>query len=79
MRNLKIEYNGKTNQYIPSLLDVFSHFHWLVLLQSKHSRRVKSGLKKIFDGTETLGHFKVIDEKNFMVKSKYFAKKERLK
>ena len=49
MRNVKIEYNGKTYQYILSLLDIFSRFHWLLPLQSKHSNRVKSELKKIFD------------------------------
>ena len=35
--------------HILPLLDVLSRFHWLVPLQSKHSRKVKSELKKIFD------------------------------
>ena len=48
MKSQPVEYQGKTCGYILSLLDIFSRFHWLCPLQTKHSRGVKENIKKIF-------------------------------
>ena len=37
MKNMEVVYKGKTYKYILSFLDVFSQFHWLYPLESKHS------------------------------------------
>ena len=47
MCNMAVMYNGKTYKYILSLLDIFSRFHWLCPLESKHSNAIKKELKKI--------------------------------
>ena len=47
MKSQAIQCQGKTYRYILSLLDVFSRFHWLCLLQTNHSRGVKENIKKI--------------------------------
>ena len=49
MKSQKVEYKGKTYKYVLSLLDVFSRFHWLSPLLSKHSKEVEMELEKIFD------------------------------
>ena len=79
MRNLKIEYNGKTYQYICSVLDVFSRFHWLVLVQSKHSRKVKSKLKKIFDENGNPRTLQGDGGKEFLGEVKTFSKKTEIR
>lgn len=48
MKSMSVVYEGKTYKYIFSLLDVFSRFHWLRPLTSKHSSGVKRELKKIY-------------------------------
>ena len=48
MNKMSVIYKGKTCKYIFSLLDVFSRFHWLRSLESKHSSGVKRELKKIY-------------------------------
>ena len=48
MKSQPVEYQGKTCGYILSLLDIFSRFHWLCPLQTKHSRGVKENIKKVF-------------------------------
>ena len=48
MKNMAVVYKGKTYKYILSLLDVFSRFHWLYPLESKHSSGIKKKLKKIY-------------------------------
>ena len=48
MKSQALQFQGKTDRYILSLLDVFSRFHWLCPLQAKHSCRVKENIKKIF-------------------------------
>ena len=48
MKNMAVVYKGKTHKYILSLLDVFSQFHWLYPLESKHSSGTKKKLKKIY-------------------------------
>ena len=48
MKKMAVVYKGKSDQYILSLLDVFSRFHWLYSLKSKHSSGVKKKLKKIY-------------------------------
>ena len=48
MKNMAVVYKGKTYKYILSFLDVFSRFHWLYPLESKHSSGVKKKLKKIY-------------------------------
>ena len=46
--NMAVTYNGKTYNYILSLLDIFSRFHWLCPLESKHSNSVTNELKRIY-------------------------------
>ena len=41
MTGMKVNYKGKTDKYILSLLDIFSRFHWLVPLERKYSKIVK--------------------------------------
>ena len=48
MRGTSVNCKGKTYKYILSLLDVFSRFHWLCPLESKHSIGIKKKLKKIY-------------------------------
>lgn len=48
MKKQKIAHKGKTYRYVLSLLDVFSRFHWLYPLTSKHSANVARELKNIY-------------------------------
>ena len=73
-----MEYNGKPYQYILSLFDVFSRFHWLVPLQSKHLRRVNSELKKIFDQHGNPRALQSDREKEFYGELKTFCKKRKI-
>lgn len=49
MQKQKISHHGRTYKYILSLMDVFSRFHWLCPLETKHSQGIKHELKKIYD------------------------------
>ena len=55
MHGEAVEYQGKTYRYIMSLLDVFSRFHWLHPLQTKHPLGVKEYMKKIYEFHGTPG------------------------
>ena len=48
MRNQLIEYENKVYQYILSIMDVFSRFHWLIPLERKFPRHIKLYLEKLF-------------------------------
>lgn len=48
MKGTSVNYEGKTYRYILSLLDIFSRFHWLCPLESKHSIGIKNKLKQIY-------------------------------
>ena len=47
-RNQLIEHENKVYQYILSIMDVFSRFHWLIPLERKFPRHIKPHLKKHF-------------------------------
>ena len=48
MKNMQVEYKGKTYRYILSLMDLFSRFHWLAPLERKKSSLVKKELQRIY-------------------------------
>ena len=48
MQRLRTIYKGKTYKYVPSILDVFSRYHWLVPLQTKKSSHVARELVRIY-------------------------------
>ena len=48
MNKMLVIYKDKTYKYIFSLFDVFSRFHWLRPLNSKHGSRVKREMKKMY-------------------------------
>ena len=48
MRNQLTEYKNKVYQYILSIVDVFSRFHWLLSLERKFLSYVKSHLENFF-------------------------------
>ena len=48
MRRERIEYQGVTYRYTLSLLDVFSRYHWLAPLSSKHSISVAREIEQIY-------------------------------
>ena len=75
IRGEAVEYQGKTYRYIKSLLDVFSRFHWLYHLQTKHSRGVKEYMKKFMKSMVPREHFSQITEKNLKNMSKDSIKK----
>ena len=49
LSNMRITLNGKTYRYILSLMDVFSRYHWLRPLETKHPSRIAYYLKKIYN------------------------------
>ena len=49
MKSMKVEYKGKCYQYIFSLMDIFSQFHWLAPLTRKKSSHVKKELQRIYE------------------------------
>ena len=49
MKAMPCDYMGKTYRYILSLVDLFSRFHWLAPLETKHSSSVAKELAKIYD------------------------------
>ena len=49
LSNMRITLNGKTYRYILSLMDVFSRYHWLRALETKHPSRIAYYLKKIYN------------------------------
>lgn len=48
MMKTKIEYKGKVQKYILSILDFFFPFHWLALLESKLTIEMKNKLEQIY-------------------------------
>ena len=79
MRGEAVEYQGKTYRYIMSLLDVFSRFHWLYPLQTKHSRGVKEYMKKIYEVHGTPGTLQSDNGKEFKGYVKRFCQKNKIK
>ena len=49
MKSQQVEYQGRKYRYAFSILDVFSQYHWLAPLTSKHATKVAIELKKIYD------------------------------
>ena len=49
MKSQQVEYRGRQYRYVLSTLDVFSFYHWLAPLTSKHATTVAFELKKIYD------------------------------
>ena len=48
MRKLRVKPEGKTYRYIVFLMDIFSRFHRLALLESKSSQEAKKRLEEIY-------------------------------
>ena len=48
LSNMKVTYRGKTFRYILSLMDVFSRYHWLRPLESKHPSAIAHHLNEIY-------------------------------
>ena len=70
MRGEVVEFQGKTYSYIISLLDVFSHFHWLYSLQTKHSPGVKEYKKRCMASMVSREHSSQKTENNLKERSK---------
>ena len=66
MRRLKIEYKGILYRYVLSLMDIFSRFHWLVALSTKHAKIFRNELEKITLTMVVLKSFKLILEESFL-------------
>ena len=49
MKSQQVENQGRKYRYVLSILDVFSRYHWLAPLTSKHATKVAIELKKIYD------------------------------
>ena len=47
MKGQQVEYQGKKYRCVLYTLDVFSWYHWLAPLTSKHAKKVAIELKKI--------------------------------
>ena len=47
LSSMRITYKGKVYRYILSSMDIFSRYHWLRSLESKHPSRIAYHLKKI--------------------------------
>ena len=74
-----IDYNGQKYRYILSLLDVFSRFHWLHPLPTKHSAGVKEFLKATY---ETHGPPSILQSDNgkeFHGRVKTYCQKKKIK
>ena len=70
MRGEVVEFQGKTYSYIISLLDVFSQFHWLYSLQTKHSPGVKEYKKRCMASMASREHSSQKTENNLKERSK---------
>ena len=69
----------KESRYVLSILNVFSQYHWLVTLTSKHATKVAIELKKISDEHGTTENLQSDKGKEFYWLVKTFSKRKKIK
>ena len=79
LKSQAVQFKGKTYRYILSLLDVFSRFHWLKPLSTKHSHGVRENLKEIFNVHGNPGTIQSDNGKEFKGYVKRFCKKNKIR
>ena len=77
MKSQQVEYQGRKYRYVLSILDVFSRYHWLAPLTSKHATKVVIELKKIFDVHRTPDNIQSDSDKEFYGTMKTFCERKK--
>lgn len=78
-KNMAVELQAFTYQYILSVMDIFSRFHWLALLTKKRSSRVKKELQKIFKIYDIQKCLQIDNKGEFKKEVKRFCKINKIK
>ena len=79
MKSQQVEYQGRIYRYILSILDVFSRYHWLPPLTSKHATKVAIKFKKIYEVHGTPENPQRDRGKEFYGAVKTFCKRKMIK
>ena len=78
-KNMAVELEEFTYQYILSVMDIFSRIHWLALLTKKRSSRVKKELQKIFKIYDIQKCLQIDNKGEFKKEVKRFCKINKIK
>ena len=77
MKSQQVENQGRKYRYVLSILDVFSRYHWLAPLTSKHATKVAIELKKIYDVHRTPENIQSDRGKEFYGAVKTFCERKK--
>ena len=79
MKSQQVEYQGRKYRYVLSILNVFSRYHWLAPLTSKHTAKAVIELKKIYDVHGTPENLQSERGKEFYEAVKTFCERKKIK
>jgi len=79
MRRQNIRYRGVTYRYILSLLDVFSRYHWLAPLKTKHASQVVREIDRIYTCHGTPKILQSDRGKEFYGNTKKYCERKKIK
>ena len=48
LSDMRVEYQGTVYRYVPSIMDIFSRFHWLAPLERKKPSHIVPHLRQIY-------------------------------